>query len=389
MPTPNGKSTSAPGLKNYNDESLTGFSNYAMITIYYWKGGEDVEEKLIEISFSQLKAWRRCQTAHNFKYVQKLQKKAKSLPLYKGSVTHSCLEYHYKGDEWKAALKIFRKEFDKLLDEEKAVYGNLPSEVSRMMQGYQAYYKKEDWQVVTDKQGKPLVEREFKIRIPKTRIVVKGIIDLVVRDEYGIWVVDHKTVKKDPPSNEARMSDVQTTLYFWVALTLCEEWGIDPKQLRGAIFNYIRTQPPKEPELLKDGSMSKRNIDTCWMFYKSALLKAGLNPDNYRDMRMKLRGNEGNFYHRHRMDKPKALMKMLLQEAVFTAYQIEAFADMPARSLDKSCDWFCDYKDLCYAQLQGFDTDGLIRTLYERREEDGLEQRKKKEAKGLIDRDEI
>lgn len=347
------------------------------------------EENLIEVSFSKLKLWRRCQYAHNYKYIKKLQKKSKSLPLYKGSVTHSCLETHYRGDDWKDAWKIFRKEYNRLLSEEQAAYGDLPSEVSRMMRGYVTHYKGEDWEVVTDKDGKPLVEREFKLRIPGTRIVVKGIIDLIIKDDYGIWVVDHKTLKKDPPSDEARMSDVQTTLYFWVVLALCEEWGINPKKLRGAIFNYIRTAPPKEPELLLDGGMSKKHIDTCWMFYRSSLIKQGLDPKDYVDMKNKLKGAEAKFYHRHRMDKPKALMKMLLQEAVFTAYQIEAFEEMPARNLDKSCEWMCDFKDLCYAEIQGFDTDGIIRTMYERRTEDGIEQRKKQEAKGLIERDEI
>lgn len=348
------------------------------------------QEELIEVSFSELKSWRRCQRQHKFKYVEKLQKRSKSLPLYKGSVMHSCLEAHYKGEDWKDVWRVFRKEFNKLLPEEKAAYGNLPSEVARMMQGYLAHYKRDEdeWEVITDKDGKPIVEREFRVRIPKTRVVVKGIIDLVVRDKYGIWVVDHKTVKKEPPSQEFRMTDVQTTLYFWVVLTLCKEWGINPKELRGAIFNYIRTEPPKEPELLQNGTMSRRNIDTCWMFYRSALIKAGLDPKDYLDMRKKLKGNEAKFYHRHRMDKPRALMKILLQEAVFTAYQIEAFHGSVARTLDRSCEWFCDYKELCYAELQGFDTDSLIKTMYERRTEDGIEQRKRKEAKGLIEREE-
>lgn len=346
------------------------------------------EQGLIEVSFSELKTWRRCQRMHHYKYVEKIQKRTKALPLYKGSVVHSCLEYHYKGKNWKNAWKIFKEEFDKLFPEEKAVYGDLPSEVARLMQGYTAYYKDEEWEVVKDKKGKPIVEREFRVRIPKTRVVVHGVIDLIIQDEYGIWVVDHKTVKKEPPSAEFRMSDVQTTLYFWVVLTLCEKWGINPKHLRGAIFNYIRTEPPKEPELLKTGGMSKRVIDTCWMFYRAALKKAGLDPKDYLDMREKLKGNEAKFYHRHRMDKPKSLMKILLQEAVFTAYQIESFHDSVARTLDKSCEWGCDYKELCYAELQGLDTDSLRKKLYERRTEDGKE-RKKKETKGLIERDEI
>jgi len=345
-------------------------------------------EQLIEVSFSELKSWRRCQKQHHYKYRQNLQRKTKALPLYKGSVVHSCLEYHYKGKDWKEAWKLFKEEFDKLFPEEKAVYGDLPTEVARLMKGYIAYYKDEEWEVVKDNKGKPIVEREFKIRIPKTRVVIKGVIDLIIRDKYGIWVVDHKTVKKEPPSQEFRMSDVQTTLYFWVVLTLCEKWGIDPKEVKGAIFNYIRTEPPKEPELLQNGTMSKRNIDTCWLFYKSALKKAGLDPKDYLDMKKKLAGNEAKFYHRHRMDKPKTLIKTLLQEAVFTGYQIEAFSDHPVRSLDKSCDWGCEYKELCYAELQGLDTESLIRALYERRDEDG-KSRKEKEAKGLIDRDEI
>lgn len=349
----------------------------------------EAAEKLIEVSFSQLKTWRRCQTMHAYKYVKQLQRKSKSLPLYKGSVIHSCLEYHYKGKSWKGAWKLFNAEFDKLMDEEKAAYGDLPSEVERLMLGYRRQWKNEEWVVVKDKNGEPLVEREFKVRIPGTRVVVKGIIDLVAEDDMGIWIVDHKTVKSEAPSSEFRMSDVQTTLYFWVVLTLCKEWGIPEKALMGAIFNYIRTEPPKEPEMLSSGQMSRRAINTSWDFYRKALIENGLDPKDYVDMKKKLKGNETKYYHRHRMDKPKTLMKMLLQEAVFTAYQIEAWENMPARSLDKSCEWGCDYKELCYSELQGFDTNDIVRALYERRDNDGLEERKKKERKGLVERDEI
>lgn len=353
------------------------------------KGTKDIDN-LIEVSFSELKTWRRCQKKHHYKYVRKLQRKSKSLPLYKGSVVHSCLEFHYKGLKWKKAWNIFNKEFSKLMDEEKAAYGDLPSEVLRLVSGYLAFHKKDSWVVVTDKEGKPIVEREFRVRIPGTRVVVKGVIDLIIMDEYGgIWVIDHKTVKKDAPSNEFRMTDVQTTLYFWVLLTLCEELGIDPKKVSGSIFNYIRTKPPKEPEILEsNGQMSRRDIDTCWMFYKQALIKAGLDPNDYLDMKKKLKGRESRFYYRHKMDKPKVLMKQLLQEAVFTAYQIEAFGNQPARSLDKSCDWDCDFKELCYSELQGHDVDYLIKTMYEKREGDGIEQRKRRQ-KGLEEEEAI
>lgn len=347
------------------------------------------KEELVKVSFSELRSWRRCQKMHNYKYVQNLQKRSKTLPLYKGSVMHSCLEEHYKGGDWKRAWKIFNKEFSKLMIEEQAAYGDLPSEVSRMMKGYLRHYKNEDWVVVKDSKGKPIIEREFELQIPGTKVVVHGIIDLVVQDDYGIWVVDHKTLKKDAPSSEFRMSDVQTTLYFWVVLTLCEEWGIPAKQIVGAIFNYIRTQPPSEPIILQDGSVSKRQIDSSWSFYKEAIIKAGKDPKDYKDMKKKLTGNENRFYHRHRMDKPKALMKILLQEAVFTAYQIEAFKNMVARTLDKSCEWGCDYKEICYSELQGFDTDSIVKTLYERRTMDGIKQRKEKERKGFIERDEV
>jgi hypothetical protein len=349
-------------------------------------------ENLIEISFSELRSWRRCQRQHHYKYNRNIVKKSKSLPLYKGSVVHSCLETHYSGDDWKGAHKVFKKEFSKLMEEEKAEYGDLPSEVNRMVKGYIATYKDETWTVATDKKGKPLVEREFKVRIPGTRVVVKGVIDLVVHDsdpQYkGVWVIDHKTMKDSVPSNEFRMTDIQTTLYFWVVLTLCEEWGLDTKKVRGAIFNYIRTKPPKEPDLLPTGGMSKKNIDTSWMFYKQALKENGFDPNDYKDMRTKLRGKEEEFYHRHRMDKPKTLMKQLLQEVVFSAYQIEAFGDKPARTLDRSCDWMCDYKELCFAELQGLEVESMIKTMYEERQGDGIDQRKKQKA-GLKERDEI
>ena len=319
---------------------------------------------LIETSFSELQCFRRCQMKHHYRYIMKLEKKTKDLPLERGSVLHLCLEAFYKTGEWKPELKKYKKKFNRLFEEERELYGDLPAEVFRIMRGYCNYHKNDrKWKVLG-------VEVPFKVRLPNSRVVLEGYIDLCVEEKTGIWVVEHKT-HKDIPSHDYRMMDVQPTLYYYVAE---QHFGSDV--VMGCIYNYLRTKPPTVPKLLKSGKLSKAKIDTDRATYLAAIKKHGLDRDDYEEVLSRL--SYRNYFRRERIPKPEGLVRKVIGEAIITGHLIEPFKQgrlLPARTFIKSCLWDCEFLPLCYASLHGHDVGFLIKNEYRPRE--GRDKKKK------------
>src|SRR3546814_13150013 len=61
-------------------------------------------------------------------------------------------------------------------------------------------------------------------------VTLKLRLDMLVEDEYGLWVVDHKTHKTIPKTTD-RLLDLQSPLYVWA----CHQAGIP---VHGFIWNY-------------------------------------------------------------------------------------------------------------------------------------------------------
>jgi ATP-dependent helicase/DNAse subunit B len=71
--------------------------------------GEVDAPNLIDVSFSELSCFRRCQMKHHYRYIKNIEKKTKALPLERGSALHRCLEALYTTGEWKPEWKKFRR----------------------------------------------------------------------------------------------------------------------------------------------------------------------------------------------------------------------------------------------------------------------------------------
>jgi len=86
-----------------------------------------------------------------------------------------------------------------------------------------------------------------------------------------------------------------------------------------------------------------------------------------------------NFYQRYAVAKPDVLVKTLLHEMVQAGKHMYAIQNSPAsffpHNLTYNCDWDCEYRPLCIAELMGHDTEFMIKTEYERRKRlDGKEE---------------
>lgn len=330
-------------------------------------------DDLTELSVSRAKKWRGCQKAHDYKYVDNIIPKKKVRPLTLGSLVHSCLESRAQGDNWVQVIRDFKKgEWANLFEEERAELGDIPNDAFRIMRGYHYYYSE------TDKNLEVIAaEVPFRIRLKRTKIVLTGIIDLIVRDtrDGSIWGFEHKTAKQSIPTEEFRMTDIQTTVYMYAMGLLAPKLGFDPSHIKGMMLDYLKTKPPTMPEILKNGTVSKRKITCDYYTFLKCIEENGQDPAEYEEVLEYMKTNV--FYRRVPITKSQHLVDETLSEMITVGKQIRSLSGKKVtRNLSWTCDRpKCEYRDLCIADLQGLDTSMMIKLSFERRGggEDGEE----------------
>lgn len=343
------------------------------------KLGEVDEEGLLEISNSRMKRWNHCQRSHDYRYVDKIKPRKKVRALSLGGLVHNCLEARDTGEEFINVIRKYKKEeFDKLFEEERAELGNIPQDALRIMRAYVNHYKlvDEEWETIA-------CEQDFMIRVPGTKIVITGKIDKIARHKKTgkVWCFEHKTMKKGLPTESFRTTDTQTAIYCWVMMMLAPYLGYHKKDVEGVMFDYLRTKPPTVPQLLKNGTMSKRKLDTDKWTYIEALKKAGLDPADYQDHIDTIESSD--YFIRIPMAKSKAIMSCMSQLIINTAHQILKISNTPlvTRNLSYTCDRpKCEYRDLCLAEMQGLDTSSIISLYYTKGDEDNGKERDEEET---------
>lgn len=318
-------------------------------------------------SASKVARIRRCKHAFYYSDILELQRKVRSIAPSRGSLIHACLQAYYSGGDWTKPIADMKIDWDLMFDEERAEWGDLPKESYRIMRGYLMAYKTADSKLKT-------LATEVHFEIPLGCHTYEGYIDWIYEDERGVWVADHKCVKSLPSEQELYM-DLQTLMYYEACRTdptLIKL--LDGKKLAGVVFNHIRTKAPKEPQVLKSGGISKAACDTDVATYFEAVKREGLNVDDYRDMIDKLQGNI--FFRRTKIpvsEKSLAIIKAEIMESLnevdILTYKHDRGDDMvfPRTMMKNRCSWDCEFAPLCFAELAGMNTAGLLDEQYEPR----------------------
>lgn len=321
-----------------------------------------------KISHSKAKVGRRCQYAYYLKYVKKLKSKTKSRPLMVGSLVHESIESYIKTGSYLGKFTEFREQtFRRLNVEEQALNADIIDLCKVLVRGWVNRWKRGPYEMVW-------VEKEFNVEL-RPGVVFTGKIDGRCREKATgrEWLIEHKTCKK-MPDEAVRMYDVQTPLYTSV---LPE---IDEPPVTGVIWDYVRTKMPAIPEMLKNGTLSARkNIDTLPEVFLREINRHGLNPSGYQDIISSL--NDESFYRRIPYQVTSHQTKALREELLITA---EFLIDLEERgqyfkNLTRDCSW-CDFKDLCYAELRGDDTEYLLKHNFEVRHEEEVRDISESEA---------
>lgn len=346
-------------------------------------GGLYVDDDGVEITtHSMLKSFARCPKQTQYKYVERLKRRyvnTRDLPLKRGTWVHALLQTHYEGGDWKETHRQLSERFGELFDEERDALGDLPRECARIMRSYLWHYganrddRMHGWDVEA-------VEFVVECPWPDGVGLYRGRVDVLVRDAYGLWIVDHKT-HKTLPDLAFRLLDFQSVLYIWAA----REMGYP---VDGFIWNYIRTKAPTEPKLVdvnRHPRLSTAAIDTDWPTYYTTVKHLGRLDDPVAITKLKYlksqRWEHGKvqsspFFRRDVLEKDDAMIERVVHSAMRTRDAMRSYdwgattsrgdnfiRETVERHVDRSCDW-CQYQDLCATELFGGNARNIRRQQY-------------------------
>lgn len=279
-----------------------------------------------EFHATRIGTYKVCPRMYKYSYIDNLEARTPSTKLKLGSGVHKGLEGFYAGAP---AFEVYdrwaEEERSRLADEvaSKEDYQELIEsiELGRKLVGAYISWAQEhdDFQVVAP-------EQRFRVPIwtpggrkaPNTYLA--GRFDGIARDLYGrLWLLEHKTYKSFPNDTTLRM-DEQAGLYLLAATQL-----FPGEPIMGIKYNIIRKVDPKKArtELIKRFNVLRNGNEI-----------ASLSDRLYWDYRA------------------------IVNDTAFTP------------SPGMHCGWRCAFTDLCVAEDDGSDTQGLVAALYKTRKDD-------------------
>lgn len=326
------------------------------------------------ITNSEIQAFKNCRLNWKFAYDEKLKPIEPSPKLFLGAGVHQALAEYYQDenrdkhtlfmafDGWfdeslgfiKTELKLI--DFD---DEKQAEYEEIYNLGIIMLENYYNFAQENDnFEVVS-------VEKEYTIPIYtpngfKSRIYYKAKPDLVIRDDIGYWLMDHKTAIS--LNTDIYELDEQATSYI-----LATQSALNIV-IKGIIYNILRKKIPKIPKLLKDEQLSKnKSIDTTYEVYWETIKKHNLIFDDYDEILKILLAKGNTFFKREKFYRNQNEIRNQNYRIYNIAHDI--YAGKGAKIYyrpNRDCGWRCAYKDLCLAQQDGSDIDYLIGSLFKK-----------------------
>lgn len=324
----------------------------------------------LTLSYSRIAAWLRCRQAYSYRHIQKLIPRVAAPALRRGKLIHSgieaallsitakdglnprdVLEMKIIEDfaEW-ASHPALAEISDAIRDEAKQLALDCVSIANRAMEEFGVYDGRWETVYIDDK---PLIE--YTINEKVRGIKFTGTVDWVAKDTTTgyIWLIDWKSRKQLTPA-ESDEFNMQQGIYQ----ALLHKRGL---RLQGLCTGQIRAAVPAEPKRNKNGTFSRAKQATDWNTYKAAVLAAGMNPDDYEEMKDKLSEFQ-RLDFTFRTFKEVRGVWLDVERAIL---DIDNPSGLPIyRSMNSFNCRMCSYTDLCMEQLRGNDTLWLQKSKY-------------------------
>lgn len=339
---------------------------------------EDTQTPEGMVSVSQLQTFMSCPKKWEYNYIDKLKPRVERAYLTIGKLCHKGMQTamtlkwqadlgfisHKTDDILCASLLSMDSEWEKyvestdLLDEEML-------ELEQTLVDAREVFEQAFWEFDIDKymvlsvfdgvEYKPALELHFVVPCAGSK-GLHGFIDAILMDmETGcVWCTDYKFRKSLSPDEEEAFN-VQNAVYSWA----CHKMGYE---ITGTMtWQHVNT-PAAEPQLLKNGGVSRAKIKTTWEKYRRFCLINDIDPAPYEEeMREKLADIE--WYRATYEYRNPGTVKTIWDEVVVPASRAVAKARNPKTKCNKNLyPWnckMCQYQSLCQGELRGYDVDAI------------------------------
>ena len=216
-----------------------------------------------------------------------------------------------------------------------------------------------------------VTEKEFEFEVGKVKdepIVFVGKIDeLYLLKHQGvksIIVGEHKTFS-NKPSMDFLVMNPQKCLYAKAAYFLK---GILPDKVK---WDYIKSVPASEPIWL---DKTKRFSEAASTKITPMSWRRACKERNILDPEILAKGdryasNISEFFFQVELDIDPAMVETIWDGFMYTAKQIVCFGESnKTKNVTRDCSW-CPYRDICYSEMTGGDTEYIIARDFEDKSE--------------------
>ena len=293
-----------------------------------------------------------------------LEKKKPERPLYFGTDFHKLLELRNDPEALKTAKKSIKDTFYELPPSYQTDLGeNYVQDLFTIFSDYRHVYAGVRQPQVT--------EKEFEIEVGKVKdepIVFVGKIDeLYLLKHQGVKSIiigEHKTFS-NKPSMDILVMNPQKCLYAKAVHFLK---GILPDKVK---WDYIKSVPASEPIWL---DKTKRFSEAASTRITPMSWRRACKERNILDPEVLAKGdryasNIPEFFFQVELDIDPAMVETIWDGFLYTAKQIIRFGESnKTKNVTRDCSW-CSYRDICYSEMTGGDTEYVIARDFEDKSE--------------------
>lgn len=316
---------------------------------------------MISISHSRVQCYLNCPYSHYLRYVEKISKKGRNRPLNFGSDFHKLLEVR---KDKKRVKKEFSKIKENYYDLDAESQSNLGDtylqDLKEIFVDYMKVYKNS---LMPEK-----TEIEFKIptriKFNGKQILFHGIIDELYQTESGIVIGEHKTFNRKPDLISIAIN-TQKCLYAKAVEILTGKLPVS------IVWDYIKSTPAAKPiwlEKSKRFSESKSNNITKYSWLRACKEKGITDREVLKKGDDLYSSNIYNFYFQYFEDYIPEMINNIYSDFEYISLEIAKNGDInKTRHTGQNCSW-CEYRDICYAELTGGNVEYVKSKDYEERQ---------------------
>lgn len=336
------------------------------------------------LNYSQILEWMKCRYRYDLGTNRHIHSRTVIRPLEMGSANHIGMEAALRYITSLPHSKVTPRAIERSLKKAIAAINKWAEEQETIRGGLQQMTEEERAELHTIRDHSPVIvgnmieyldlRRWRTLKTPAGPAVELGMlipfpgwggfhatVDWAAEDleNGGEWLIDYKFRKSFTP-DDAEEINLQMGAYQYVLL---EKYGIETT---GSIMLQGKSSVPNKPKLNKDGSMSRQAISTTWEVYEAALVEAGLDPDDYIDMQIKLGDNQ--FFRKSvAYRSPDEITYWWNNVIVPAGRDLRRNKDKP-KNMYRSPHYMncigCWARQFCLAEVHGDDTEFLLQTRY-------------------------